>query len=48
MNKLNKLQIGISALSDNSPLDCYFYQITLFTGHRKNAGTQSQVNIEFF
>ena len=31
-------------LSDNCPDDQYCYQVIVFTGHRANAGTKSQVH----
>ena len=33
-------------LPDNHKSDRYFYQIIVFTGHRKGAGTQSKVREE--
>jgi polycystin 1L2 len=35
--------LGITVLPDNNKNDRYFYQIIVFTGHRKNAATQSKV-----
>ena len=31
---------------DNNPTDGYYYQILVFTGHRKDAGTKSKVTFE--
>ena len=36
-------KLGVTPLSDNHRLDGYFYQIILFTGHRKDSGTKSKV-----
>ena len=36
--------MGIGMLPDNHKTDRYFYQIIVFTGHRKDAGTQSKVS----
>ena len=36
-------KLGVTPLSDNHRLDGYFYQIFLFTGHRKDSGTKSKV-----
>jgi polycystin 1L2 len=36
-------KLGVTALPDNHKQDQYFYQIIVFTGHRKDAGTQSKV-----
>lgn len=36
-------KLGVSPLSDNHRLDGYFYQMILFTGHRKDSGTKSKV-----
>lgn len=33
----------IFLLSDNSPLDHYYYELIMFTGTRKDAGTESNV-----
>ena len=40
-------KLGVTPLSDNHPDDQYFYQILVFTGQRKDAGTNSKVNISF-
>ena len=39
-----RFQMGITLLPDNHKTDRYFYQIIVFTGHRKDAGTQSKVS----
>ncbi len=36
-------KLGITPLPDNHQVDRYFYQIIVFTGQRKNAGTLSKV-----
>ena len=36
-------KLGVTPLPDNNPADEYFYQLIVFTGQRKNAGTQSNV-----
>lgn len=36
-------KLGVTPLPDNIQNDQYFYQIIVFTGHRKNAGTKSKV-----
>jgi len=38
------LQLGVTPLPDNDPRDRYLYEITVSTGLRKNAGTESKVN----
>jgi len=37
------VQFGITPLVDNDPRDKYLYEITVATGMRKNAGTDSTV-----
>ena len=37
-------KLGVTPLLDNNPHDKYFYQILVFTGHRKDAGTKSKVS----
>jgi hypothetical protein len=37
-------KLGVTALPDNHTTDEYFYQIIVFTGHRKDAGTKSKVH----
>ncbi|CAF4302927.1 unnamed protein product, partial [Adineta steineri] len=37
--------MGVTFLPDNDKKDRYFYQILIFTGHRKDAGTKSKVHI---
>jgi hypothetical protein len=36
-------KLGVTQLPDNHKSDQYFYQIIVFTGQRKNAGTKSNV-----
>jgi len=36
-------KLGVTPLPDNHQVDRYFYQIIVFTGQRKNAGTLSKV-----
>ncbi|CAF1074084.1 unnamed protein product [Adineta steineri] len=38
-------KLGVTFLPDNDKKDRYFYQILIFTGHRKDAGTKSKVHI---
>ena len=38
-------QVGVCPLRDNDPADPYRYEITLWTGMRRNAGTKSKVSI---
>ena len=37
-------KLGVTPLPDNHPSDQYFYQILVFTGQRKDAGTKSKVH----
>ncbi|CAF1184610.1 unnamed protein product [Adineta ricciae] len=37
-------KLGVTILADNRKKDQYFYQIIVFTGGRKNAGTKSNVH----
>ncbi len=37
-------KLGVTPLADNHKSDQYFYQILVFTGHRKDAGTKSKVH----
>ncbi|CAF1309622.1 unnamed protein product [Rotaria magnacalcarata] len=37
-------RLGVTPLPDNHKFDQYFYQILVFTGHRRNAGTKSRVH----
>ena len=39
------LQVGVCPLRDNDPSDPYRYELTLWTGMRRNAGTKSKVSI---
>jgi hypothetical protein len=36
-------KLGVTSLPDNHQSDQYFYQIIVFTGQRKDAGTKSNV-----
>jgi polycystin 1L2 len=38
-------KLGVTPLPDNHKSDEYFYQIIVFTGQRKNAGTKSKVEL---
>lgn len=40
------LKLGITPLPDNHSADGYFYQIIVFTGQRKDSGTQSNVRYQ--
>ncbi|CAF1234712.1 unnamed protein product [Adineta steineri] len=37
-------KLGVTPLADNQKSDQYFYQILVFTGQRRNAGTESKVH----
>ena len=37
-------KLGVTPMGDNDRSDGYFYQIVVFTGHRKDAGTKSKVH----
>ena len=39
------LQVGVCPLRDNEPSDPYRYELTLWTGMRRNAGSKSKVSI---
>ena len=41
-------KLGVTPLPDNHRNDQYFYQILVFTGQRKDSGTNSKVNIFLF
>ncbi len=41
------LQIGVAPLADNNPNDKYLYEVAVFTGMRRNAGTTSNVSEAF-
>ncbi len=36
-------KLGVTPLPDNHKVDQYFYQIIIFTGQRKDSGTESKV-----
>ena len=38
-------KLGVTPLPDNHRTDQYFYQILVFTGHRKDSGTKSKVHL---
>lgn len=38
-------QVGVCPLRDNDPTDPYRYELTLWTGMRRNAGSKSKVSI---
>ena len=37
-------KLGVTPLPDNHRLDRYYYQLIVFTGQRKDAGTKSKVH----
>lgn len=41
-------KLGVTPLPDNNAHDQYYYQIIVFTGHRKSAGTKSKVKLFLF
>ena len=43
MDKQDLLKIGVAPLIDNQPGDNYLYEIIVYTGQRKDAGTDSKV-----
>ncbi|XP_071961517.1 polycystin-1-like [Antedon mediterranea] len=43
-DKKDVLKLGVTPLPDNAPTDRYFYEITVLTGQRKAAGTDSNVH----
>lgn len=45
MDKKDKLKAKIHLLSDNKKEETYFYEINIYTGTRKNAGTKSRVYV---
>ncbi|CAD5112526.1 DgyrCDS1737 [Dimorphilus gyrociliatus] len=42
-DKQDVMKLGVSPLKDNAPDDKYLYEIIFYTGMRKNAGTDSNV-----
>ena len=44
-DKKDLAKLTVTPLPDNHLSDRYFYQILVFTGHRKDAGTKSKVKI---
>jgi hypothetical protein len=43
-DKKDLKKLGMTPLPDNHPFDRYYYQILVFTGQRKDAGTNSNVH----
>ncbi|UJR17607.1 hypothetical protein I4U23_004503, partial [Adineta vaga] len=43
-DKKDLAKLGVTVLPDNKKVDQYFYQIIVFTGHRKDSGTKSKVH----
>ncbi len=43
-DKKDLQKLGVTPLPDNHQADKYYYQILVFTGHRKDSGTKSKVN----
>ncbi|CAF1478174.1 unnamed protein product [Adineta ricciae] len=41
-------KLGVTPLSDNRSSDSYFYQLIVFTGHRKDSGTKSKVHFVLY
>ncbi|CAF1353863.1 unnamed protein product [Adineta ricciae] len=41
-------KLGVTPLSDNRSSDNYFYQLIVFTGHRKDSGTKSKVHFVLY
>jgi hypothetical protein len=39
-------KLGVTPLPDNHKSDQYFYQIIVFTGQRKDSGTNSNVRLQ--
>ncbi|KAL4239723.1 hypothetical protein ACF0H5_000526 [Mactra antiquata] len=44
MDKKDLVKWGASPLEDNLPTDTYHYQISVYTGTKKNAGTKSNIS----
>ncbi|XP_074648069.1 polycystin-1-like protein 2 isoform X2 [Tubulanus polymorphus] len=44
MDGLDKLKVGATPLASNNPRDKYMYEITVYTGFAKNAGTTARVS----
>ena len=42
-DKKDLKKLGVTVLPENYRSDHYYYQILVFTGHKKDAGTKSQV-----
>ena len=45
-DKKDIAKLGVTPLPDNHKSDQYFYQIIVFTGQRKDAGTKSNVRLK--
>ena len=45
-DKKDREKLGVTPLPDNHSSDQYFYQMIVFTGQRKGAGTNSKVRLE--
>ncbi|XP_077980091.1 polycystin-1-like protein 2 [Glandiceps talaboti] len=43
-DKLDVMKWGVTPLADNNPYDKYFYEIAVYTGMRRGAGTKSKVS----
>ena len=41
---ISLIQFGVTPMADSRPTDAYFYEIVVFTGQRRDAGTKSKVN----
>ena len=48
MDNLDFGKLNIVSLKDNNPTDSYFYEIIVFTGRCKGAGTHSNVSFNHF
>jgi len=44
-DKKDQVKLGVTPLPDNDPEDKYLYEVVVYTGMRKNAGTDSKVHI---
>jgi polycystin 1L2 len=45
-DKLDLEKLQVTPIPDNYELNQYFYQMIVFTGHRKDAGTKSKVKFQ--
>ena len=48
VDRRDRMRTGVTPLSDNKPGDNYFYEVIVYTGTRRDAGTESKVNIHQF